>query len=260
GVCNSSGVPYSVALVNGIAYNWSFNVGNASVASGQGTNAVTANFTSTFTSGILSVTAGNACGISASRNLTIKAAPAKPVSITGATSVCANQFGVPYSVSPVATAISYTWTGTNNSHISDGVVTSTGVSLTTTSTSVTVNFGNTSGKLNVRANNNCGTGLNQTKTVAFVCKTTGEENNVTTLELKPNPAREYVEVDYVTLLKGNGRIIICDVMGREVYKQNIVFSEGENSSRINLRGMIKGIYLLTINQDGQKLTKKLIVN
>ncbi|MEP7168681.1 MAG: PKD-like domain-containing protein, partial [Bacteroidota bacterium] len=65
GVCSSSGVPYSVVNVAGITYNWSFNVSTASVGTGQGSNAITANYLSTFTTGHLAVTASNACGTSA---------------------------------------------------------------------------------------------------------------------------------------------------------------------------------------------------
>jgi hypothetical protein len=255
GVCNGTGIPYSVVNVSGITYNWSFNVGSASVVTGQGTNSITANYTSAFVTGYLSVTASNVCGTSAARNLTVNATPNTPTSITGAATVCANQFGVPYSIAAIPNATSYTWTGMTGSHISDGVVTSAGAVLTTTSTAVTVNFANTTGKLNVRANNACGSGLNYFKVIGFNCKTTGGENNSSSLELYPNPAKEFIDVAYITSRKGNGNVTISDILGREIYKQYINWTAGENSTRINLKGTIKGIYLLTIDQAGQKITR-----
>ena len=82
------------------------------------------------------------------------------------------------------------------SHISDGVTTSAGTILTTTSTNVTVNFGSTAGVLNVKANNACGAGANRGLTIGFVCKSAEETFNGSSLELFPNPANEFVDINY----------------------------------------------------------------
>jgi hypothetical protein len=244
-------------VANATSYTWSTNVAGA-VVTPNGTSA-SISFPS-FTTGTVSVTANNACGSSAVRILSVKGTPATPASITGSTSVCANQAGVPYSISPVATATSYTWTGMAGSHISDGVTTSTGTVLTTTSTSVTVNFGSTAGNLNVKANNACGAGANKSLAIAFVCKSIEETNNISSLELYPNPAKEFVDVNFQSSLAVDGMLVISDVMGREVYKMTIHSNEHEYNSSIDLRGISKGVYFLTINQSGQKITKKLILD
>src|SRR6185436_6390179 len=110
-------------------------------------------------------------------------------SITGPALVCANQFGVPYSIAAIPNATSYTWTGMTGSHISDGTVTSSGTTLTTASTSVTVNFGSTSGILNVKANNPCGAGSNKSLTIGFNCREEeSESENLFNVTVHPNPS------------------------------------------------------------------------
>ncbi|MBL0071943.1 MAG: hypothetical protein IPP34_09050 [Bacteroidetes bacterium] len=95
----------------GVTYNW--NITNASgsvISSGQGSNAIVVNYSPTFVSGNLTVTANNAWGISNARVLNVKATPATPQSITGPSSVCILQQGVPYSITPLASTNAYVWT------------------------------------------------------------------------------------------------------------------------------------------------------
>ncbi|NTW32331.1 MAG: hypothetical protein HGB12_06865 [Bacteroidetes bacterium] len=73
--------------------------------------------------------------------------PAQPGVITGLTSVCANASDVTYSIVPVSGAISYLWSVPAGS-----IITST-----QGTTSITVNFGNVSGNINVTQSNACGT-------------------------------------------------------------------------------------------------------
>ena len=170
GVRNQSGVPYSVVNVAGKTYDWTFTTPNsATVSSGNGTNSITADFDQFFTTGALKVTATNGCGTSLPRSLTIKAGPATPSGITGATAVCAGQTGVAYSTPAIPSAISYTWVAPTGCHISDGVTTSTGRTLTTSSNSVTVNFGSTAGNLTVKATNSCGAGAAKALAITFNC-------------------------------------------------------------------------------------------
>jgi hypothetical protein len=73
-VCQgSSGNVYTVPNVSGNTYNWSY-TGTGHTIIGTG-NSVTINFNATATSGILSVTATNACGTSAPRTVAITVTP-----------------------------------------------------------------------------------------------------------------------------------------------------------------------------------------
>ena len=73
-VCQgSSGNVYAVPNVSGNTYNWSYS-GTGHTINGTG-NSVTVDFNLTATSGILSVTATNACGTSAARTVVITVTP-----------------------------------------------------------------------------------------------------------------------------------------------------------------------------------------
>jgi len=69
-VCpGGTGYVYTVPVVSGVTYNWSYN-GTGHTISGSG-NSVTVDFSPEATSGTLSVTATNACGTSPARTLAI---------------------------------------------------------------------------------------------------------------------------------------------------------------------------------------------
>jgi hypothetical protein len=71
-VCQASNdVAYSVANVPGIGYTWSYSGTGFSQSSGGNTNSITANFSATATSGILSVTPVNSCGIGAAQTFAV---------------------------------------------------------------------------------------------------------------------------------------------------------------------------------------------
>lgn len=111
GLCNMMNVPYSVTANPGVTQNWNLtNAAGSVIASGQNTNSIAINFSAAFVSGNLTVTANNACGTSAARVLAIKAPPSTPPAITGSATVCMNQQGVPYAITPLANTTAYVWT------------------------------------------------------------------------------------------------------------------------------------------------------
>ena len=72
--------------------------------------------------------------------------PAAPGAISGADSVCVNESGVTYTISPVQDATSYTWSVPTGATITSGQGT----------TSISVDFGSSSGNISVTASNLCG--------------------------------------------------------------------------------------------------------
>ena len=64
-----TGVSYSVTNVSGVSYNWTYSGTGVTIASGQGTNAITADFSGTATNGTLTVTPSNACGTGTAQTL-----------------------------------------------------------------------------------------------------------------------------------------------------------------------------------------------
>jgi hypothetical protein len=244
GLCNVSGIPYSVVNVAGMTYNWAFSTPAATVVSGQGTNAITAAYTAGYSTGTLNVTATNACGTSAVRTISIKSTLNAPTGLTGALSVCANQQNVPYSCNSVSGATNYTWSAPAGARIFDGAVLSTTNTLTTTATSVTVNFAVTAGNVRVKANNPCGAGSNATLAVAITCREAATPTyNTLDVSAYPNPAENELFLSFNAAAPGEFRIRLMDLTGKEILTTTGEALEGLNEAAIYIDGIAPGIYL-----------------
>lgn len=257
-VCNGTNIPYSITNVAGITYNWSFSVGGASIVSGQGTNSVLASFTPNYISGNIQVTASNNCGTSAARVLLVKSTPATPPAISGPVSVCANQTGVPYSITPVAGATSYTWEAPTGARISDGVTTSTTSIFNTTSPSVTVNFKTTAGNVKVKALNACGAGANRLLAVAITCRQ-AESLFAESFHLFPNPAKDQLNIEFESDLDATHEIRLLDISGKSVVHSKGNSISGMNQKIIDISGLPAGMYFIEVTNGNQRLTGKVAI-
>lgn len=146
-VCRKqTGVQLSVAPVSGAtSYTWVLPSG---VTGSSTTNIIVVAIGSTFTTGVVKVTANTACGPSNCVQCTLTsptAVPPSPGAISGPATACAAG-NYTYSIAPVAGATSYVWS-----------VTGTGISIYsgqgTTSIVVTVTSSFTSGTISVKAVN-----------------------------------------------------------------------------------------------------------
>lgn len=153
-VCQGqTGVVFSVpAIANATGYVWNLPTG-ASITAGANTNSITVNFSTTASSGVVTVRGNNACGVgtlSANYAVTVNPLPAAAGTITGTATVCQGQNAVSFTVSAIANATGYTWTLPTGATIASGANTN----------SITVNFANTavSGNITVRGTNACGNG------------------------------------------------------------------------------------------------------
>lgn len=106
-LCSGQTTSFSVTPVAGVTYTWTVPPG-VSINTGQGSAAITATWNDT--SGVVCVSAMNACGTSAPfcQPVSVQAL-ANPVAPQGATIVCAGDTVV-YSIAPVAGATQYRWT------------------------------------------------------------------------------------------------------------------------------------------------------
>jgi hypothetical protein len=153
-VCQGqSNVAYSVAAIPlATAYQWTFS-GTGVTFGNSTTNSITINFEPNATSGILTVSGSNTCGIgTASTNYPIIVNPLPSVSgpISGTSNVCQGQSAVTYSIAAIPLASSYVWTYSGS-----------GATITNGSTNnITISFAlnATSGNLTVRGVNACGNG------------------------------------------------------------------------------------------------------
>lgn len=154
-VCQGdNNITYSVTAVAGVTYTWSFS-GTGATISGTG-NSVSINYSASATSGVLSVTATNACGTSAAStvNVTVNSLPTQPGAFSASSpTVCQGQNNVTYTIPAVSGATSYSWTYSG-----------TGATISGSGTTVNLSFSSTatSGTLSVTASNSCGTSPAQT--------------------------------------------------------------------------------------------------
>lgn len=149
-VCPGEVRNYSVTAVSGVSYQWTVPNPGATILSGQGFNSISVLFDSQLpNSSVISVVAVNACGNSIARTKTItKNTPATPSVISGlASGVCDTQ--QPYSVTNVS-GVTYNWWFDNPS--SATIISGQGTHAV--SAAFLNNF--SSSKLNVTANNLCG--------------------------------------------------------------------------------------------------------
>jgi len=149
-LCNNSVQTYSISSVTDAAdYIWTLPIGWTGSSTTTSITVTTGN-----ASGNIIVKASNGCGNSAQRilNVSIIANPGRPGLITGNTAICSGTTQA-YSIASVNGATSYAWTLPS------------GWSGTSTTTSITVTSGTSSGIISVVANNACGTSLSRALTV-----------------------------------------------------------------------------------------------
>jgi PKD domain-containing protein/concanavalin A-like lectin/glucanase superfamily protein/type IX secretion system substrate protein len=246
GVCaGTSNVSYSIPGVGGATtYTWTAPA-NASIISGQGTTAIAVNYNSSFTSGTLSVTAGNTCGTSAVKNATINSKPPTPGAISGPTTFCSNQQGVAYSISAVNGATTYDWL------VPTGAIVATGQG----TASITVNYGTKNGKVKISAGNACGFSAYKQLNVTKNCREAfGEEETENTIRVYPNPSSGDFVFEISNAENEKIFINIYDMIGK------LVLSESKNNSQFTIHNsqLSSGIYSAEIIYGENKKVLKLI--
>ncbi|MBA3705607.1 MAG: T9SS type A sorting domain-containing protein, partial [Bacteroidetes bacterium] len=157
----TTGVIYSIPLVNNASsYNWTVPSG-ASITSGTGTNQITVTYGAGAVSGNVTVTPVNSCGngIMSSLAITVNTLPDMAGVITGndTLTVCPASNGLVYSVSPIFNTDKYIWSLPIGASIVNGDSTN----------SITVNFSPSaiSGKISVHGKNACGNGLSSSLSI-----------------------------------------------------------------------------------------------
>ena len=157
-VCIGTPTTFTVPPSSGASsYNWILPL-NATLVSGQGSSIIVVNFSATFTSGNICVTASNACGTTAAVCYNVTGStgiPATPGTITGTGNGVCNQLRT-YTV-PAVSNVTYAWSLPSGASIVSGQG----------SNSISVQFSNNfvSGNISVVAGNGCGNSNARTKTV-----------------------------------------------------------------------------------------------
>ena len=149
-VCQGqSSVTYTVpTIAYATSYIWTLTNGITGTSS---TNSITVNYSKTFISGNLTVKGHNEWGDGAVSTITVNSnpLPGNAGTIIGNTSVCQGENSLTYTIPAIDQATSYIWS------------LPTGVTGTSTTNSITVNYSKTalSGNITVKGHNDCGDGV-----------------------------------------------------------------------------------------------------
>jgi hypothetical protein len=152
-VCQGgSGYVYSVpTIANATSYTWALPTGGT-ITAGTNTNTITVSFSTSATSGNVTVCGTNTCGNGtvSSKSVTVSLLPSVAGTITGPANVCQGGSGYVYSVPVITNATSYTWTLPTGGTITGGNNTNT----------ITVSFSTsaTTGNVTACGTNSCGNG------------------------------------------------------------------------------------------------------
>ena len=174
--------------------------------------------------------------------------------------MCAQQKGVVYSIAAVPNATSYTW-AVPSGYLSDGVK-KTRRNITTTSPTVTADFGSKSGYLTVIAKNTCGSGAQATKAVAFTCREAVlTPENEFALSAYPNPASENLTISIESDGDHQVALSIVDMTGRIVWSKDENAVEGVNTYQVDITEFAGGIYLVrgSLKDEAEEQTMRIIV-
>lgn len=114
----------------------------------------------------------------------------------------------------------------------------------------------------------CGVGTHasswrsKSKKTANGCRFEDDNTNgevISSIDIYPNPASSNVSLAYNFQEGGNANISIVNMMGQVVYT-NVSENLGSDEININTNDFTNGIYFVTISQNGEKVTSKLVIN
>ncbi|PZF74517.1 zinc-dependent metalloprotease [Taibaiella soli] len=80
-----------------------------------------------------------------------------------------------------------------------------------------------------------------------------------TMSLFPNPGHTTMTFKFQAAKAGNGSVKIVDMVGKTVYKDNVVFSAGTNEKQLDVSSWAKGIYFLSFDAENTVGTLKMVV-
>jgi hypothetical protein len=192
-----------------------------------------------------------ACNFSDSVYILVNPYPAAAGAITGDLTVCQDVIGIPYSISAIVDADSYTWSYSGTGAVING-----------TGTSITVDFpmGSTSGDLTVYGTNECGDGTSSyISIVVDPCVGIGENNGEAAVTILPNPNNGVFSIEFSAAASDNYILKVYNALGQLVLNEKIAVKKGLNRKDINLEGQPTGTYYLNMTSDEFEAVKSFII-
>ncbi len=253
---NGTPAAYNVAPVaNATGYNWTVPAGSTGLT-GQGTNSISFIYPAGFTSGTVTVTASNGCGVSATRSLSVGTLnPSAPGLIdVQNTATCPNRLYTYTIATYPVNASDLVWTAPAGATIVSGQGT----------TSITVSYPGTAvnGTVTVQAVNNCGVSVTRVVTVKLpACPVEppppfAATNNPTVkgnvevvaepmnVNVYPNPTTTDFKLQVITAGKEEISVRVLDMAGRFIKQVTVMPYQ-----TINIGAELKaGSYMIEVRQ------------
>jgi hypothetical protein len=237
GLCNASGVNYSINPVSGAThYLWTVPAGATIIGPSNGTS-VQVSYANTFTQGNLVVRAYSNCGASAERTLMVYGKPFISGPVNGLNVVCTGQT-VTYNVPTVAGVTNYNWSVTAGASIISGQGTKT----------IEVLYGNNAGtgkKVTLTVSNDCGSTTKSLVgiTINSCIKSIADAQEV---QLYPNPATDRLNIRFESGESSQATLRLYDASGRVVRTQAMEVTSGENTVTMELIDLSTGMYFFEL--------------
>ena len=84
------------------------------------------------------------------------------------------------------------------------------------------------------------------------------DKTVIQLLVSPNPAKDVLQVQTASGLAGNGVLSITDMMGRQVYRRDVILQNGSNAIPVNISLFRPGIYSVRLVNGSESHTKQFV--
>lgn len=260
GICNGGIFKYIVdPVATATSYTWTIPAGTTIVKRNTTGNGISLSVPATSSESQIFVSADNVCGSSSPISKTITAIPVNPAGIQGPVTVLPEQQDLVYKVVSPLPSVTYTWASSSGTKIIGGQDT----------WKATISWGTIDGRVNVKANNSCGTsgsaaidvkiitGFSATSTTASIKKASTEITSTVMVML--NPSRNYVELIFKAAKASAYQIELTDMNGKILFGKKAVSFAGQNRERINVRQFADGLYFITLIYDnGKRKTVKVI--
>jgi hypothetical protein len=78
------------------------------------------------------------------------------------------------------------------------------------------------------------------------------------LNLFPNPAREFVNLEFMNLTAGQLSVSVTNLQGEEIFTSQISVIEPDYSYRLETGSLSKGLYIVSVLNEGIVLMDKFI--
>ncbi len=183
--------------------------------------------------------------------------PDKPSAIAGPSLVNPRQTGIQFSIDPVDEVRTYQWQIPQGTSIVAGKGTN----------AITMNWGNTAGKISIGLLNPCGSSAIVTKPVAITAsalRTAGGDNGNTLqlsdLTVYPNPANTSTTVEFSGSSDRRYFVQLHDATGKILQSQKATMVKGRIITILNTSNYTPGVYYVVVtNELNQTVSKRLLI-